>query len=136
MLTTNISTNVIIGMALVEILNGELTNQTIAAVGSINYREVPPPLNHLVGYIQGMNTDPAMRPSQITSLMAEIATIGEWLMSWANEVHDISRIIGIALFVELSAVVTEGEQSNGTTESIWTPRETARLASQASQIMS
>jgi hypothetical protein len=32
MLTTNISTNVIIGMALVEILNGELTDQTIAAV--------------------------------------------------------------------------------------------------------
>ena len=77
MLTTNISTNVIIGMALVEILNGELTDQTIAAVGSINYQEVPPPLNHLVGYIQGMNTDPAMRASQITSLMAEIATIAK-----------------------------------------------------------
>ena len=77
MLTTNISTNVIIGLALVEILNGELTDQTIAAVGSINYQEVPPPLNHLVGYIQGMNTDPAMRASQITSLMAEIATIAK-----------------------------------------------------------
>jgi hypothetical protein len=77
MLTTNISTNVIIGMALVEILNGELTDQTIAAVGSINYQEVPPPLNHLVAYIQGMNTDPAMRASQITSLMAEIATIAK-----------------------------------------------------------
>jgi len=77
MLTTNISTNVIIGMALVEILNGELTDQTIAAVCSINYQEVPPPLNHLVGYIQGMNTEPAMRASQITSLMAEIATIAK-----------------------------------------------------------
>jgi hypothetical protein len=77
MLTTNISTHVIIGMALVEILNGELSDQTIAAVGSINYQEVPPPLNHLVGYIQGMNTDPAMRASQIISLMAEIATIAK-----------------------------------------------------------
>ena len=77
MLTTNISTHVIIGMALVEILNGELTDQTIAAVGSINYQEVPPQLNHLVGYIQGMNTDPAVRASQITSLMAEIATIAK-----------------------------------------------------------
>ena len=77
MLTTNISTNVIIGMALVEILNGELTDQTIAAVCSINYQEVPPPLNHLVGYIQGMNTDPAVRASQITSLMAEIGTIAK-----------------------------------------------------------
>ena len=77
MLTTNISTNVIIGMALVEILNGELTDQTIAAVCSINYREVPPPLNHLVGYIQGMNIDPKMRASQITSLMAEIGTIAK-----------------------------------------------------------
>src|ERR1700752_4292309 len=75
MLTTNISTNVIIGMALVEILNGELTDQTIAAFCWINYQEVPPPLNHLVGYIQGMNTDPTVRASQITSLMAEIATI-------------------------------------------------------------
>ena len=63
MLTTNISTNVIIGMALVEILNGELTDQTIAAVCSINYQGVPPPLNHLVGYIQGMNIDPAARIS-------------------------------------------------------------------------
>ena len=60
----------------------------------------------------------------------------EWLISWANEVHDMSRIVGIALFVELSAVVTEGEQTKGTAESIRTPRETARLASQARQIMS
>lgn len=59
----------------------------------------------------------------------------EWLMSWANEVHDMSRIVGIALFVELSAVVTEGEQSNGRAESIRAARETAELASQASQIM-
>jgi hypothetical protein len=77
MLTMNISTHVIIGMALVEILNGELTDQTIAAVGSINYQEIPPPLNHLVEYIQSMNTDPAMRASQIASLMAEITTIAK-----------------------------------------------------------
>jgi hypothetical protein len=56
-------------------------------------------------------------------------------MTWAKEVHDMSRIGGIALFVELSAVVTEGEQSNGTTQGIRAPRETAGLASQASQIM-
>ena len=60
----------------------------------------------------------------------------EWLKWWANEVHHMSGIVGIALFVELSAVVTEGKQSNGTAERIRATRETTRLASQACQIMS
>ena len=49
----------------------------------------------------------------------------EWLKWWANEVHDVGRIIWIALFVELPAVVTKGEQTEGTAERIWTTGETA-----------
>jgi len=48
----------------------------------------------------------------------------------------MSWIIRIALLVELSAVVTESEQTKGTLECIGATRETTRLASQACQIMS
>jgi hypothetical protein len=67
----------IIGVALVEILNGELSDETIMAIGSIKYRDVPPPLNHLVGYIQGMNMDPNLRRSIVRDLNDEIRIIAE-----------------------------------------------------------
>jgi len=77
MVATITQTDVIIGMALVEILNGNLSDETIAAIGSIKYRDVPPPLNHLVGYIHGMNTEPDMRYSIVTDLIDEIRIISE-----------------------------------------------------------
>lgn len=48
----------------------------------------------------------------------------------------MSGVVGIALFVELSAVVTEGEQPQSRLKSIRRARKATRLASQASQIMS
>jgi hypothetical protein len=38
-------------------------------------------------------------------------TTGEWLKSWANEVHHIRVIVWIALFVKLPAVETINEQA-------------------------
>lgn len=57
-------------------------------------------------------------------------------MWWANEVHEMSRIIRIPLFVELSAVITESKQMKSSSEGNRATRETTRLASQARQIMS
>ena len=75
MLTTNISTNVIIGLALVEILNGELTDQTIQLMATIQRDEVPAPLDHLVGFIQGSSISPEDRNWLVTALLQEVAQI-------------------------------------------------------------
>lgn len=56
-------------------------------------------------------------------------------MWWADEVAHMSRIIRISLFIKLSAVVGETEQTQGTFKSIRTARKAARLTSQASKIM-
>src|SRR5215217_5096100 len=61
--------------------------------------------------------------------------IREWLKSWANEVHHVRRIVRIALFVELPAVITKSKQPNSTAERIGATRKTTRLASQAGQVM-
>src|ERR1041385_3397285 len=62
----------IIGAAIVELLNGELTDETIAAVDSIKREDVPEPLNNMVGWMHGMSTYQPLRESQITSLISEI----------------------------------------------------------------
>lgn len=67
----------VIGVALVEILNGELSDETIAAIDAIKRDDIPLPLNHIVGYIQGMNTEPDMRYSIVTDLIDEIRIIAE-----------------------------------------------------------
>jgi hypothetical protein len=62
----------ILGAAIVELLNGKLTDETIAAVDTINRDDVPEPLNTMVGYMHGMSTHEPLRESQITSLLEEI----------------------------------------------------------------
>jgi len=62
----------ILGAAILGLLNGELTDETIAAVDTINRDAVPEPLNTLVGWMHGMSTYPPLRESQITSLITEI----------------------------------------------------------------
>ena len=62
----------ILGAAIVELLNGELTDETIAAVDSIKREDVPEPLNNMVGWMHGMSTYQPLRESQITSLSSEI----------------------------------------------------------------
>lgn len=66
-----IQTN-ILGATLIELLNGELSDETIAAVDSIKREDVPEPLKNLVGWIHGMTTQPELRESCITSLVDEI----------------------------------------------------------------
>ncbi|MCI0551794.1 MAG: hypothetical protein L0287_12640 [Anaerolineae bacterium] len=70
--TLSITQAQILGAALVEILSGKLTDETIAAVDTINRDDVPEPLNTLVGYMHGMSTYEPLRESQITSLLTEI----------------------------------------------------------------
>lgn len=64
--------NQILGAALVELLNGQLSDETIAAIDSIKREDVSGPLNNLVGLIHGMTTQPELRESSITSLIDEI----------------------------------------------------------------
>lgn len=70
--TPTIEQKQILGAAIVELLNGELTDETIAAVDTINRDDVPEPLNTMVGYMHGMSTYEPLRESQITSLLMEI----------------------------------------------------------------
>jgi hypothetical protein len=55
---------------------------------------------------------------------------------WADEVHQMRRIVWIALFIKLSAVVGETEQPQGACQSSRAARKAARFPSQASEIMS
>ena len=62
----------ILGAALIELLSGQLSDETIAAVDSIKREDVPEPLNNLVGWMHGMTTESELRDSCITSLIDEI----------------------------------------------------------------
>jgi hypothetical protein len=62
----------ILGAAIVALLNGELTDETIAAVDSINREDVPEPLNNLVGMMHGMSTYEPLRQGIIAMLLTEI----------------------------------------------------------------
>lgn len=50
-MTAQTQTDVILGLVLVEILNGKLSDQTLSLVVAINLYDVPPPLDHLVGFL-------------------------------------------------------------------------------------
>lgn len=67
--------NVILGLALVEILNGDLSDQTLALVAAINRDDVPPPLDHLVGFLHGASIDPEDRAWLIKASIKEIEQI-------------------------------------------------------------
>lgn len=54
----------------------------------------------------------------------------EWLNSWAREVHGMSGVLWITLFVKLPTVVAESKQANGATDCLWATRKTTRFASQ------
>ena len=62
----------ILGAAIVELLSGELTDETIAAVDSIDREGVPEPLNNLVGLMHGMSTYEPIRRDIIAMLLTEI----------------------------------------------------------------
>jgi hypothetical protein len=74
MATTTPTTQSVINTLLTELLNGELTDETIAAVDSISSRDVPLPLRDVVGFMHGMSMLPAFRYSIINSLLIELAS--------------------------------------------------------------
>ena len=63
----------ILGAAILEILNGRLTDETIAAVDSIQCQDLPEPLRDVVGYMHGMSTLPQLRHSIIKDLLVELS---------------------------------------------------------------
>ncbi|HKY54983.1 MAG TPA: hypothetical protein VJM08_11785 [Anaerolineales bacterium] len=70
----------ILGAALVEILNGRLSDETIAVVDTIKRNNVPEVFSEIVGFMHGMSTTPQMRPHVITHLLREIRGIANELV--------------------------------------------------------
>jgi len=68
----NDSQTQVLGTALVELLNGALSDETIAAVDRLSREAVPEPLNNLVGMMQGMSTYEPLRRDIIAMLLTEI----------------------------------------------------------------
>lgn len=62
----------ILGATIMELLSGELSDETIAAVDSLKREDVPEPLNNLVGMIHGMSTMPELRQSIVGMLLDEV----------------------------------------------------------------
>lgn len=69
----------VIGTLLTELLNGQLSDETIAAVDRLQRSDVPEPLRDVVGYMHGMSTIPQLRHSIIKDLLRELAAGCEML---------------------------------------------------------
>lgn len=54
---------------LIELVSGELSDETIDAVDRIQMDEVPQPLKEVVAYMHGMTTHPPLRYSVTTDLI-------------------------------------------------------------------
>lgn len=63
----------VIGTLLTELLNGQLSDATIAAVDNIQRQDVPEPLRDVVSYMHGMSTMPELRHSIVKDLLRELA---------------------------------------------------------------
>ena len=72
--------DIILGLVLVELLNGKLSDQNLALVATLNRDNVSPPLDHLVGFLQGASTAPEDRDWLIKASIKEIEQIAheEW----------------------------------------------------------
>ena len=70
-MAANIQTQ-ILGATIMELLSGELSDETIAAVDSLKREDVPKPLNNLVGMIHGMSTMPELRQGIVGMLLDEV----------------------------------------------------------------
>ncbi len=70
----------ILGATILELLNGELSDETIAAVDSLKREDIPTPLNNLVGMIHGMSTMPELRQSIVGMLLDEIRSASTELL--------------------------------------------------------
>jgi hypothetical protein len=59
---------VVLGRLLMDIVHGDLTNETIELVDQLDLEDLALPMHHLVAFVQGMNMSPQMR-SQINSML-------------------------------------------------------------------
>jgi hypothetical protein len=66
-----------LGAALVEVLIGDLTDETIAAVDNIQSSEVPVHLRDIVNFIHGMSTHPIVRESASRHVLGELFAAAE-----------------------------------------------------------
>lgn len=66
-----------LGAALVEVLTGSLTDETIAAVATINKGEVPPHLRDIVNLIHGMSAHSSVRDSVSRHVLGELSAAAE-----------------------------------------------------------
>ena len=73
MATTTPTTQSVINTLLTELLNGQLSDETIAAVDRIQRSDVPEPLRDVVGYMHGMSMMPELRHSIVKDLLRELA---------------------------------------------------------------
>ena len=78
----------ILGAAIVDLLNGELTDETIAAIDSLKREDVPAPLSDLVGMIHGMTTLPRMR--QRSAAWPRPRSWRCWARSWPRTTAAVS----------------------------------------------
>jgi hypothetical protein len=74
MATLDVSVNVkqALGAALVEVLTGNLTDETIAMVDNIKKDEVPTNLRDIVSFIHGMSTHSIVRESCSRHVLGEL----------------------------------------------------------------
>jgi hypothetical protein len=79
MATTTLSVNVkqALGAALVEVLAGNLTDETIAAVDNIQRDDVPNNLVDVLHAIQTMSTHPTVRESASRNVLGELSAAAE-----------------------------------------------------------
>lgn len=77
----------ILGRLLMDIVHGDLTDETIHLVDQLDQNELGAPLDHIVSYVHGMNVDPDMRESINRDLLDElrIIAIEQTKVLWLEE---------------------------------------------------
>lgn len=96
----------VLGRLLMDIVHGELTDDTIEMVDQLDPDDLYLPMLHLIRYVQGMNRDPKLRDSINRSLLDELRIItieqtenlypiSEELPSWQPDATIPTRAISI-----------------------------------------
>jgi hypothetical protein len=65
----------ILGRLLMDIVHGDLTDETIGLVDQLDLADLALPMRHLVAYVQGLNMSPHLRASINRSLLDELRII-------------------------------------------------------------
>lgn len=71
--TPTVEQKQILGALLFELMIGQLTDETIALVDTLDRNDVPSVFNEMVGFMHGMSTEPHLRYTVITHLVRELA---------------------------------------------------------------